>query len=70
MKWQPIKTAPLDGTHMLVWVRQEEHQVEIAFYDPHENSELRGWVRVAGDDYMENTPDYWMPLPPPPEVET
>lgn len=60
--WQPIETAPRDGTDVL-------------FFDP--NTEEGGSVMLGryedgewfdhSRDSFNRTPTHWMPLPPPPE---
>ena len=70
--WQPIETAPKDGTKIIVWT-------------VHDEVEVSEWFRTTGDEYVEaegglyrkenklyyegwngNKPTHWMPLPPPP----
>ena len=56
-QWQPIETAPKDGTSVLTWC---DPYVEICF--------MHGSVWITGrcDDFGEaETPTHWMPLPPP-----
>lgn len=61
-KWQPIKTAPKDGTYLVVWDGKNQRPVV---------PELRGsdgtfWM---GDwDWIVDA-THWMPLPPPPKGE-
>lgn len=74
-EWQPIKTAPKDGTLILlrgyIWV-------EVGFFAENFvcetcNHGLRGWVdqhteavgKVACDpyDFGLNKPTHWMPIP-------
>jgi hypothetical protein len=63
MEWQPIETAPKDGTAVLLWLSGDA-----AFFD---------WMVVGsydGDDAGWNDgitmfrlePTHWMPLPRPP----
>jgi hypothetical protein len=74
--WQPIETAPKDGTHILAWSRYDE---------PH----IVGWSGAGagrgrwlsygcdgpaissqsdfGTDYQESMPTHWQPLPEPPQ---
>lgn len=78
MEWQPIETAPKDGTDVLVMYMHIETQiVHNAFWLDNENfpEQLSGWWsydksevgRVLLDDWM--TPTHWMPLPTPPAKE-
>ena len=77
MTWQPIETAPVDGTEILLLIDGkviEGHWLEIE--DPHYGS-FGSWELVvlpfhgcgccASDDPPE--PTHWMPLPEPPEEE-
>ena len=64
MKWQPIETAPLDGTPVLV-VDDDEGKgdgcVYIATYSSH-----YGWT-LDTSPQVEGYPTHWMPLPELPE---
>lgn len=53
-EWQPIETAPRDGTWVLCWGPDCEHG--IAWFPPNPC-----WA-----EYPEYT--HWMPLPEPPEA--
>lgn len=56
MTWQPIGTAPKDGTDVLVW---DFDAYAIASW-----CVSRGvWVRADGEDAY---PTHWAPLPEPP----
>ena len=54
--WQPIETAPKDGTEILAWDGIEH---KIARWD-----EPSGWFL---SDWMRCYPTHWQPLPAPPE---
>ena len=58
-RWQPIETAPKDGTRILLWLEPTRIAMPFAWQDG----------RWMGDDYPLNmaTPTHWMPIPPPPE---
>jgi hypothetical protein len=76
MEWQPIETAPKDGSEILVKIDSE---VVVAFYSPRPVCMLGpvhgghppGWAtgRSNTTDYNLplDTPTHWMTLPPPPE---
>lgn len=82
MTWQPIETAPKDGTHILIAKADDPNgvgmdQIEITEWCVLENFH---WEHVEGDLYRK-VPDepnefwngnghratHWMPLPEPPK---
>ena len=70
--WQPIKTAPKDGTTVLTYqgAYKEGDLTLTAHYDSSPYSTTEGkWLVTDGveDDYMLPGPTHWMPLPGPPE---
>lgn len=79
MSWQPIITAPKDGTDIIVMYMHIETQiVHNAFWLADEGyyNDPAGWwtytrsevSRELLDDWR--TPTYWMPLPDAPEVKS
>ena len=66
--WQPISTAPKDGTYVLVatgsgdWGDESESNPHIAQYDP---GAVTGDWRIQLDG-QHIDPTHWMPLPAPP----
>jgi hypothetical protein len=60
MNWQPIATAPKDGTAILV--HDKTHGMVTAFCDKDGQ-----WISVFGGDYSEDDRvhfiTHWMPLP-------
>ena len=70
MIWQPIETAPKDGTSILLCVAPFEPLVGhfdeelgwVDFVDEFDNSRRALWIE-NGEQYA---PTHWMPLPPPP----
>lgn len=62
--WKPIKTAPKDGTQLLLANAPDEDgvwAVRQGFYEDAPAS--RRWYDIDGEEIE---PDYWMPLPSPP----
>lgn len=57
-EWQKIKTAPRDGTLVLVG---DSRAVMVARFD----WKYVEWISVPGA--WVQRPTHWMPLPPPPE---
>ena len=70
--WQPIATAPKDGTFILAhWdaVKYPRGFVESTRYDIVKwNSAIDEWVDDDSGEFSE--PTHWMPLPPAPEVRS
>jgi len=69
-QWQPIETAPKDGTEVLVWC--EHHGTAyLAIFENHfpnqgwfcADAYPDGWTELCVD------PTHWMPLPEPPGGE-
>ena len=77
MEWQPIETAPKDGTAVLLWGLwageingpDETPRVDIGQFTDG-RSDYAGndwWQLLTGDAYAcWMQPTHWMPLPPPP----
>jgi hypothetical protein len=75
-QWQPIETAPIDGTRIDLWC-DNARLVDCLFCVPTHNpafgrkpaswcmEEWDGWRTLLKPIDME--PTYWMPTPPPPQ---
>lgn len=64
--WQPIESAPKDGTNVLIAEDQNGIHGE-AYYDDEESRWY--WANTGRGDYpdpREPFPTHWQPLPPPP----
>jgi hypothetical protein len=60
--WQPIETAPTDGTHVLAY--WDNGNIDLV-----KACDSETWVRAFNDDYdnfFVYRPTHWMPLPEPP----
>ncbi len=70
-QWQPIETAPRDGTQVLAWFDHLKRPV-VAYH--RNNRHGFGWAayveRSANSLGIQAAPRCWMPLPPPPEGST
>lgn len=71
MNWQPIDTAPKDGTLVLIAVRGSCYIASWSDEAQFERFEERpGWQVFVCDDgwysWAEDAPTHWMPLPDPP----
>ena len=71
-EWQPMETAPKDGTAILAWpicgggFYSPEGEAQIAYVMRWEERKSI-WVEASGEEYMQCSPTHWMPLPPPPK---
>ena len=62
--WQPIETAPKDGTEIIA--RDDDGAVYGAAWD----AESEAWRAICGQPVVyAPEPSKWMPLPEPPEAE-
>lgn len=68
-EWQPIETAPKDGTEVLLWIDDDEEsprkghwEPRLSLNRPHKWSVAYGWC--------EDKPTHWMPLPAPPRKDS
>ena len=59
-EWQPIETAPKDGTRVLVC--DTDVWIACARYWPCNSY----WIEDAASGLKLNEPTHWMPAPPPP----
>ena len=64
-KWQPIETAPKDGTRVIL---NDSLHTQIGFYSTAlDCGECLGWVNDEG--IVSLNPTHWMPLPEPPKED-
>lgn len=65
-EWQPIETAPKDGTDILAWGPFGHGHLVVSFDD---KAEQPGWpwCTLDGPNYSLTTFTHWMPLPNPPD---
>ena len=59
--WQPIETAPRDGTEILVYTCSGCFYV-VSYDDIYSAP----WRVINSEGFREHVPTHWMPLPPPP----
>lgn len=67
-QWQPIESAPKDGTRILTCYVSEKHSANtfICKYEPDECDTDYVWLT---DEGVYERPTHWQPLPPPPTGE-
>ena len=67
--WQPIETAPKDGTPILIYeppyFDATPHATYVCSWDTYKEA----WVEHSGECYAQYEPTHWMPLPEPPTQE-
>jgi len=61
-EWQPIETAPRDGTRVLI--ADEDVWMAVARFWPCNMA----WTEDAASGLKLNEPTHWMPLPEPPKM--
>lgn len=75
MEWQPIETAPKDGTRVLIWsmIHTAGKAVGARWNDDRYAKKPRPYwqtdtIRIDGvDQCRAYPPEFWVPLPPPPQ---
>jgi hypothetical protein len=60
--WQPIETAPKDGTDLLAYSAWSEQQFVVFWRD----GDWAAVIQNDGSPYRVGGLHYWMPLPEPP----
>ena len=67
-EWQPIETAPKDGTKLLLCESVDENYIFVGSWSETRNPKWYGtnWYCVEYDAFN-HAPTHWMPLPQPPE---
>lgn len=71
MEWQPIETAPKDGTPILVCrVGYQAQQVAAVYWDWTFSRRYPWQFLTIADGHAKGWPTHWMPLPPPPTQGT
>lgn len=73
MSWQPISTAPRDGTPVLIYMPDAvEPCISLAMWSHCPEDPLGdAWYEYWGDSNgpIDAEPSHWMPLPKPPSAE-
>ena len=64
-EWQPIETAPKDGTKIIVFDHYDG--VVIARWRMRWPESGYEWIEATGEEYENYRPTHWMPLPEPPK---
>jgi hypothetical protein len=61
-KWQPISTAPKDGTSILIFEADDSAVGNVRISRWRDDTIPTGWTGT------ENAPSHWLPLPLPPKM--
>ena len=61
-QWQPIESAPRDGTKILIWVEDDENYI-VSWCEWKEYGQDWDWY---DDNCISHKPTHFMPLPKPP----
>ena len=67
-EWQPIETAPKDGSEVLLFSPRKS-MIWIGYYTTHARTGEGGWIvsQLTGlPEFCPWQPTRWMPLPAPP----
>lgn len=68
MIWQPIETAPKDGTRILLWGVGDEGPNVGSWAESVYLNNSHGWIiYYARSDTIQLNPSHWVPLPEPPK---
>lgn len=70
-QWQPIETAPKDGSPVVVYMPWNG-LVRTAHYKPNYTRPFQPWCvhwDMTNKSRPYQSPSHWMPLPPPPQQE-
>lgn len=76
MKWQPIETAPRDGTHVLLLIGEVAIGGCWVLHSEGWESGIPDWYGWDTDNDLilievpDDEPTHWMPIPPPPQTDT
>jgi hypothetical protein len=67
MEWQPIETAPKDGTPVLIYEPPYKDLLPFDIYVCKWCQHKEAWVEFAGEEYSQYDATHWMPLPDAPK---
>ena len=79
-QWQPIETAPKDGTNIDIWIGRER-RTDVRWRMSQDSPNRVWWCELAFDDWKDRwiwsnlaqefsvSPTHWMPMPSPPTEE-
>ena len=67
MDWQPIETAPRDGTRVLLVSRFDHARVMLGFWSPDDDPEVSNGWETDTEWWPDQDFTHWAPLPSPPK---
>lgn len=69
LQWQPIETAPKDGTLILAYKKKKREGKKLTWRNPpivlHWDSEEEIWLEAENSNWERRKMTHWMPLLPP-----
>lgn len=65
--WQPINTAPKDGTELLISLPIANGKKGMAAVSFNPKSQKYPWITIDGKGFAEGAPTHWMPAPDHPQ---
>ena len=65
--WQPMETAPKDGTQLLLWINGIEPRPRIGYWS--ERGSDTGWYGLQSQHFIGVIVTHWQPLPPAPRPQ-
>jgi hypothetical protein len=62
-EWQPIETAPKDGTHIIAWNKTHGEKMCCWYWHENTNDQLEeGWIYYYGCASYKFNPKKWKPM--------
>lgn len=67
MEWQPIETAPKDGTDIIAYFPDAYEKIDIVRWEQNQyHGDSWAYARCVDGLQTSENATHWMPLPPPP----
>lgn len=64
-KWEPIETAPKDGTLILTYSKDYRAEYAVSYWCEYDEEWLTDFRQKGAEQQVDA--EYWMPLPKPPK---
>lgn len=69
MNWQPIETAPKDGTEILIFCEDDHWAIDIVKWEQFGNDFYWARARCVDGLHINEKATHWMPLPALPDAD-